>query len=73
MREKFKKLFKDQQGYGTVELLIIIAALGVVASKLMKGFETTMVGKEGSTDPTIVGTVGEKIKNMVNSWDTPSR
>lgn len=31
IREIFKKMFRSEKGYGTVELLILVAALGVLA------------------------------------------
>lgn len=59
-------LLKNEQGYGTVELLLIIAALGLLATGIMgdlKSKLTTNASGTGATDK-----VTSNISTMLDSW-----
>lgn len=57
-----KRLFSDCRGYGTVELLILVAALGVLATALM----TALNGRVSSSS----NTVGSQIDTLLDNWTT---
>lgn len=62
MRNILRGLFADESGYGTIELLVIVAAVGVLATTLM----TTLKGRM----QTSAGNVSNQIDTIVNSWTT---
>lgn len=55
-----KKLIKEEDGYGTVELLVLIAALGTLATVFM----TTMRGRIETSG----GNVANQVDSIVNDW-----
>jgi Flp pilus assembly pilin Flp len=57
-----KKVWADGRGYGTVELLVLVAALGVVAT-------TLMVALKGRVN-TASNTVGDQIDTLLQNWTT---
>lgn len=61
---KVKDFFKDAKGYGTVELIIIIAALGLIATGMMGSLQATLVEDDNSA----VKSVGSNIQEMVSDW-----
>ena len=67
MKKLLQKLIKDENGYGTVELLILVAAIGVLATALMRGLETAMVGGEDG-EGGAVKTVGDQLDKMIGGW-----
>lgn len=67
MKKLLQKLIKDENGYGTVELLILVAAIGVLATALMRGLETAMVGGEDG-EGGAVKTVGDQLDTMIGGW-----
>lgn len=62
MLRHVKKLWADEAGYGTIELLVIVAAVGVLATTLM----TTLKGRM----QTSATNVGNQVDTIVNSWTT---
>lgn len=58
-----EKLVKDEKGYGTVELLILVAALGVLATGLMVALQDTLTGENG-----VVEGLNEKVKSIMGEW-----
>lgn len=68
MKKLLVNLVKGEKGYGTVELLILVAAIGVLATSLMLGLKANLV--DGTDEnPSAVTTVGGKIGDMVDSWE----
>lgn len=63
MKRIFTKLINDEKGYGTIELLILVAAIGVLATALMGSLKETLTGSGGSVDA-----VGNGIKDIVGEW-----
>jgi len=57
-----EKLWADEAGYGTIELLVIVAAVGVLATTLM----STLKGRM----QTSATNVGNQVDTIVNSWTT---
>lgn len=67
MKKLLQKLIKDENGYGTVELLILVAAIGVLAAALMRSLETVMVGGEDGEEGAVKA-VGDQLKKMIEEW-----
>lgn len=63
-----KALLKNEQGYGTVELLIIIGALGLLATGILKSLNTKLVNDGTGTAAT--DKVSENINSIINGWTT---
>lgn len=61
-----KKLLEEEKGYGTVELLIIVAALGVLATGLMSALNISLTGSDGHGGS--AATVGDKISDIIDTW-----
>lgn len=62
LRKVLRHILADESGYGTIELLVIVAAMGVLATTLM----TTLKGRM----QTSAGNVSNQIDTIVNSWTT---
>lgn len=62
MLKALRKVWADRCGYGTVELLILVAALGVVATTLM----VTLKDRVNSAS----NTVGSQIDTLLQNWTT---
>ena len=62
-----KKMFSNEQGYGTVELLLIIAGLGLLATGIFNALGPKLSGS-GST--TATSKVTDGIGTMIDSWTT---
>lgn len=63
-----KELLFDESGYSTVEILIIIAAIGGLVTAVMSGLKTSLVGnddKGGATQD-----VGDQIESMISEWNS---
>jgi len=55
-----RRLLGDQSGYGTVELLVLVAALGTLATVFM----TVMRGRVETSG----GNVADQVDSIVNDW-----
>lgn len=66
-RNLIKKLLFDEEGYSTVEILIIIAAIGGLVTVVMQGLRTSLVGENENGGAT--HQVGTQIENMIDKWD----
>ncbi|OPX94071.1 MAG: hypothetical protein A4E53_00118 [Pelotomaculum sp. PtaB.Bin104] len=69
MREKFKRAVKeiekiknDDRGYGTPELMLIIALLGTLTTLTFEVFKTKF--------PSVATKVGDKIDGLIDAWGT---
>ncbi len=56
MRKAMYEKLKEQNGYGTVELLLLVAALGVLAVGITGSVSTELTKEDGATSK-IGGTV----------------
>ncbi|QNB45397.1 hypothetical protein BR63_03150 [Thermanaerosceptrum fracticalcis] len=59
--ERLKKLLKNQEGYGTVELLILVAALGLLAVGITSSLRTKL------TDTNDAGSAVNKVNSSITS------
>lgn len=64
-----KSLLKNEQGYGTVELLIIIGVLGLVAITSGKKLTTNLAGDSTSTN-SATDKVVTNVNSLVTQWNT---
>lgn len=65
-----KKLFGNEQGYGTVELLLIIAGLGLLATGIFNVLQPKLAG-DGTTAgdaASATGKVTSGISAMIDDW-----
>lgn len=60
MKKVLMELLKDRKGYGSVELMVIIAILGSVAVAVGNIFKTEF--------PSTATAVGDKIEDFVSTW-----
>lgn len=70
MRKYLETMVKSEEGYGTVEMLLIIAGIGLLATALFKGLTTSLVG-DGTLledDSTTAGKVVNGINGLVEEW-----
>lgn len=61
-REELRKLTRDQRGYGTPELMLIIALIGTITTLTFDVFKTRF--------PAVAGKVGDGIDTIIESWTT---
>jgi competence protein ComGC len=62
--ERLKKLLKNQEGYGTVELLILVAALGLLAVGITGSLRTKLT--DANDAGSAVNKVNSTITNLLN-------
>ena len=70
MKKFIGKLVKNEQGYGTVELLLIIAGLGLLATGIFHALQPKLAG-DGTTAgdaASATGKVTSGIGTMIDSW-----
>jgi Flp pilus assembly pilin Flp len=60
MKEKVKKILRDEKGYEMAELLVIVGILGVVATAVLG---TMKLGLNNAATQ-----VGTKVGDIINSW-----
>lgn len=68
MKNYLKTIIKTEKGYATVEMLLIIAGVGLLATLLFNSLTTSLVG-EGNENST-VKKVTKGIDTMVDGWIT---
>ena len=68
MFKYFKSLMSNEEGYGTVELLLIVAGIGLLATALFTSLTDSLVGKDGNTEDSTTGKVVEGVDNLIDSW-----
>ena len=66
MKSFLKKIYKSEEGYGTVELLLIVAGIGLLATALFNTLKENLVTNKDST--TVQVTNG--ISDLVKGWFT---
>ena len=66
MKSFLKKIYKSEEGYGTVELLLIVAGIGLLATALFNTLKENLVTNKDST--TVQVTNG--INDLVKGWFT---
>lgn len=72
MKKFTKRFLKDEEGYGTVELLLIVAGIGLLAVTLFRGLQGSLVGtvEEGgkADENSTAGQVVTGIEGLVSEW-----
>ncbi len=70
MNKFINQLLKNEQGYGTVELLLIIAGLGLLATGIFKVLQSKLAGDGTTTSEanSATGKVTGGINSMIDSW-----
>lgn len=63
-----RKLIRDDNGYGIVELLIIVACLGLFSSKTFRNLTDKVVGDGTNDDSSTVGQVTNGINDIIGNW-----
>jgi len=61
MVEKIKELFKREDGSMTVEIMVIMAMIGVIAGAIFTALSAGLSGSASS--------VGTKIDGIIQSWE----
>ena len=64
MKSFLKKIYKSEKGYGTVELLLIVAGIGLLATALFNTLKENLVTKKDSTTDQVT----KGIDTLVNGW-----
>lgn len=64
MFKYFKSLMSNEEGYGTVELLLIVAGIGLLATGLFTTLNKRFVEDNDSTTNQVV----DKIGTWVDGW-----
>lgn len=65
MKNKFLDLLRKEDGYGTVEMLLIIAGIGFVTTAIFNILAKTLAGEETGS---AVKSVGDKINGIIEDW-----
>lgn len=58
------ELIKQEDGYGTVEMLVIIAGVGLIATAIFKSLDTSLANGPNSA----VDKVGTNVDTMLKGW-----
>lgn len=66
MKSFLKKIYKSEEGYGTVELLLIVAGIGLLATALFNTLKENLVTKKDSTTDQVTN----GINDLVDEWFT---
>lgn len=64
MFKYFKSLMSNEEGYGTVELLLIVAGIGLLATGLFTSLTKSLVEDDNST----TGKVVEGVNTLIDGW-----
>ena len=74
MFKYFKSLMSNEEGYGTVELLLIVAGIGLLATGLFTSLTNKLVGQDGNYDPeSTTGKVVNGVDTLIDGWfDNPA-
>ena len=59
-------MLKSEEGYGTVELLLIVAGIGLLATALFNTLKENLVTKKDSTTDQVTN----GINDLVDEWFT---
>ena len=68
MFKYFKSLMSNEEGYGTVELLLIVAGIGLLATALFTSLTNSLVGDGGNDDTSTTGKVVTGVNTLVERW-----
>lgn len=64
MKKYLKTMLKSEEGYGTVEMLLLVAGIGLLATGLFKSLTKSLVTDEESTTNQVTGGVNK----LVDGW-----
>jgi len=65
MLNLIKRLLKEEEGYGTVEMILIIAGVGLLAT----GIFNVLQGNLASNEDSAVNQVTGSITDIVKEWN----
>lgn len=70
MFKYFKSLMSNEEGYGTVELLLIVAGIGLLATSLFKSLTKSLVGDGdgGNSNPSTTEQVVNGVNTLIEGW-----
>lgn len=69
MFKYFKSLMSNEEGYGTVELLLIVAGIGLLATGLFTSLTNNLVGQDGNYDEnSTTGKVVNGVDTLIDGW-----
>lgn len=69
MFKYFKSLMSNEEGYGTVELLLIVAGIGLLATALFTSLTDSLVGQDGNYDEnSTTGKVVNGVDTLIEGW-----
>ncbi len=69
MFKYFKSLMSNEEGYGTVELLLIVAGIGLLATALFTSLTNKLVGENGDYDEnSTTGKVVNGVDTLIEGW-----
>lgn len=71
MFKYFKSLMSNEEGYGTVELLLIVAGIGLLATALFTSLTNSLVGnvEDGGVDKdSTTGKVVDGVNTLIDGW-----
>lgn len=68
MFKYFKSLMSNEEGYGTVELLLIVAGIGLLATGLFKSLTNSLVGDGGDDNTSTTGQVVNGVNTLIEGW-----
>ena len=65
MKKFLKNIYKSEEGYGTVELLLIVAGIGLLATTLFNKLNKNLVTKDNSTTDQVTNGINDLIGNWI--------
>lgn len=68
MFKYFKSLMSNEEGYGTVELLLIVAGIGFLATALFTSLNNSLVGEGGDDTNSTTGKVINRVNSLIEKW-----
>lgn len=68
MFKYFKSLMSNEEGYGTVELLLIVAGIGLLATGLFTSLTDKLVGQDGNYPESTTEKVVNGVDTLIDGW-----
>lgn len=64
--DTIKRLLKEEEGYGTVEMILIIAGIGILTTGIFNVLTDSLAGKGSNS---AVNQVANSISDIIGGWN----